>query len=108
MYKIVVLIIVLLGLLAQPVFLPLAEQYLEVYFDPYQEIDFMIATLRVVIMVLCTFIFAGLPWKPICTKALAMVVSVVAIGLAYNYVDSFSKHEPSRVIQVESEDVGAG
>ncbi len=104
MYRIIFLTMVLLGLLAQPVFIPLAQKYLGIYLDPNRELDFMIVTLKTVIMILCCFVMNELPWKPLFTKVFAMIICVVAIGLAYSYVNSIAIDDTDKTILVEQHD----
>ncbi len=92
--------IILLGALIILLFPPLFGKY----FTIEQEYELQMGMLKILVMYLCCFVFAELPWKPICTKLLAVVVSVVAIGLTYNYVDSIANDKVKKIILVEQHD----
>ena len=92
--------VILLGALIILLFPPLFGKYLSIQ----QEYELQMGMLKILVMYLCCFVFAELPWKPICTKFLAVVLSVVAISLAYNYADIIIKDDTDNTMLVDERD----
>jgi len=65
----------------------------------------MVGMLKILIMFLCCFVFFEVPWKSVCTKLFAMIISIVAITLAFNYAHIIvEENSINKTIQVDHND----
>ena len=76
----------LFSMLLQPVFVPLAEDWLGIYLEVELEFALSIGTLKIAVMFLCCFIVAEIPRKRYCTLVLSVIVLIASIVLTFNYM----------------------
>ena len=75
------------------------------FLETQQEYELQMGMLKILVMFFCCFVMHEIPSGKTCTKWLSIVVSVVGIALAFNYIYAIANDsEPNRVIIVEQED----
>lgn len=93
MFRNVFLVGALFSLLLQPVFIPLAEDWIGIYLEVELEFALTIGMLKVTAMFLCCFIVAEIPRKRYCTKVLSVIVLIASIVLTFNYIVRITEDE---------------